>query len=55
MTSKKQLACDRVKTMAGGFLQRGLLEMARKRICQSLSHMLCKPAKPASAARASFA
>jgi ribonuclease G len=40
---KKQLARDRVKTMAGGFSQLGLLEMTRKRTRESLSHMLCEP------------
>jgi ribonuclease G len=40
---KKQLSRDRVKTMAGGFSQLGLLEMTRKRTRESLSHMLCEP------------
>ncbi len=40
---RKQLARDRVKTMAGGFSQLGLLEMTRKRTRESLSHMLCEP------------
>ena len=40
---KKQLARDRVKTMAGEFSQLGLLEMTRKRTRESLSHMLCEP------------
>jgi ribonuclease G len=40
---KKQLARDRVKTMAGGFSQLGLLEMTRKRTRESLAHMLCEP------------
>jgi ribonuclease G len=40
---KKQLGRDRVKTMAGGFSQLGLLEMTRKRTRESLSHMLCEP------------
>ena len=40
---KKQLARDRVKTMAGGFSSLGLLEMTRKRTRESLAHMLCEP------------
>jgi ribonuclease G len=40
---KKQLAKDRVKTMAGGFSQLGLVEMTRKRSRESLAHMLCEP------------
>jgi ribonuclease G len=40
---KKQLSRDRVKTMAGGFSQLGLLEMTRKRTRESLAHMLCEP------------
>jgi ribonuclease G len=40
---KKQLARDRVKTMAGDFSQLGLLEMTRKRTRESLAHMLCEP------------
>lgn len=40
---KKQLARDRVKTMAGGFSQLGLVEMTRKRTRDSLAHMLCEP------------
>jgi ribonuclease G len=40
---KKQLGRDRVKTMAGGFSQLGLLEMTRKRTRESLAHMLCEP------------
>jgi ribonuclease G len=40
---RKQLARDRVKTMAGGFSQLGLLEMTRKRTRESLSHLLCEP------------
>ena len=40
---KKQLARDRVKTMAGGFSALGLLEMTRKRTRQSLARMLCEP------------
>ncbi len=40
---KKQLALDRVKTMAGGFSQLGLVEMTRKRTRESLAHMLCEP------------
>ena len=40
---KKHLSRDRVKTMAGGFSQLGLLEMTRKRTRESLSHMLCEP------------
>ncbi len=40
---KKQLMRDRVKTMAGGFSQLGLVEMTRKRTRESLAHMLCEP------------
>ncbi len=40
---KKQLQSDRVKTMAGGFSQLGLVEMTRKRTRESLAHMLCEP------------
>jgi len=40
---RKQLACDRVKTMALGFSPLGLVEMTRKRIRESLAHMLCEP------------
>ena len=40
---KKQLKRDRVKTMAGGFSQLGLVEMTRKRTRESLAHMLCEP------------
>ena len=40
---RKQLARDRVKTMAGAFSQLGLVEMTRKRTRESLSHMLCEP------------
>jgi len=40
---KKQLSRDRVKTMAGGFSQLGLVEMTRKRTRESLAHMLCEP------------
>jgi ribonuclease G len=39
----KQLARDRVKTMAGGFSQLGLVEMTRKRTRESLAHVLCEP------------
>ena len=39
---RKQLARDRVKTMAGGFSQLGLVEMTRKRTRESLAHMLCE-------------
>ncbi len=39
----KQRARDRVKTMAGGFSQLGLVEMTRKRTRESLAHMLCEP------------
>lgn len=39
---KKQLARDRVKTMAGSFSQLGLVEMTRKRTRESLAHMLCE-------------
>jgi ribonuclease G len=40
---KRQLGRDRVKTMAGGFSQLGLVEMTRKRTRESLAHMLCEP------------
>jgi ribonuclease G len=40
---RKQLACDRVKTMAGDFSQLGLVEMTRKRTRESLAHILCEP------------
>ncbi|MFM8611067.1 MAG: ribonuclease G [Burkholderiaceae bacterium] len=40
---RKQLARDRVKTMAGGFSQLGLVEMTRKRTRESLAHLLCEP------------
>ncbi|MES2940210.1 MAG: ribonuclease G [Pseudomonadota bacterium] len=40
---RKQLARDRVKTMAGGFSQLGLVEMTRKRTRESLAHLLCQP------------
>ena len=40
---RKQLHKDRVKTMAGGFSQLGLVEMTRKRTRESLAHMLCEP------------
>ena len=40
---RKHLARDRVKTMAGGFSQLGLVEMTRKRTRESLAHMLCEP------------
>jgi len=40
---RKQLARDRVKTMAGAFSQLGLVEMTRKRTRESLAHMLCEP------------
>ena len=40
---RRQLGRDRVKTMAGGFSQLGLLEMTRKRTRESLAHMLCEP------------
>ena len=40
---RKQLARDRVKAMAGGFSQLGLVEMTRKRTRESLAHMLCEP------------
>jgi ribonuclease G len=40
---KKQLARDRVKAVAGGFSQLGLVEMTRKRTRESLAHMLCEP------------
>lgn len=40
---RRQLARDRVKTMAGGFSQLGLVEMTRKRTRESLAQMLCEP------------
>jgi len=40
---RKQLAKDRVKTMAGTFSNLGLVEMTRKRTRESLAHMLCEP------------
>jgi len=40
---RKQLTRDRVKTMAGGFSQLGLVEMTRKRTRESLARMLCEP------------
>ncbi|MCD6079296.1 MAG: rng [Ramlibacter sp.] len=40
---RKQLGRDRVKTMAAGFSQLGLVEMTRKRTRESLAHMLCEP------------
>lgn len=40
---RKQLARDRVKTMAGDFSPLGLVEMTRKRTRESLAHMLCEP------------
>ena len=40
---RKQLARDRVKTMAGSFSQLGLVEMTRKRTRESLAHALCEP------------
>ncbi|MDB5900847.1 MAG: ribonuclease, Rne/Rng family domain protein, partial [Ramlibacter sp.] len=40
---RKQLARDRVKTMAAGFSQLGLVEMTRKRTRESLAHLLCEP------------
>ncbi len=40
---RKQLLRDRVKTMAGGFSQLGLVEMTRKRTRESLAQMLCEP------------
>ena len=40
---RKQLARDRVKTMAGGFSQLGLVEMTRKRTRESLAQVLCEP------------
>jgi ribonuclease G len=39
---RKQLLRDRVKTMAAGFSQLGLVEMTRKRTRESLAHMLCE-------------
>ena len=49
---RKQLQRDRVKTMAGGFSQLGLVEMTRKRTRESLAHMLCEPC-PSCAGRGS--
>ena len=49
---RKQLQRDRVKTMAGGFSQLGLVEMTRKRTRESLTHMLCEPC-PSCAGRGS--
>jgi ribonuclease G len=40
---RKQLARDRVKTMAGEFSQLGLVEMTRKRTRESLAQLLCEP------------
>jgi ribonuclease G len=40
---RKQLSRDKVKTMAAGFSQLGLVEMTRKRTRESLAHMLCEP------------
>ena len=40
---RKHLARDRVKTMAGGFSQLGLVELTRKRTRESLAHLLCEP------------
>jgi ribonuclease G len=40
---RKQLLRDRVKTMAGGFSNLGLVEMTRKRTRESLAHLLCEP------------
>jgi len=40
---RKQLARDRVKTMALDFSPLGLVEMTRKRTRESLAHMLCEP------------
>ena len=40
---RKQLARDRVKTMALDFSPLGLVEMTRKRTRESLAHMLCQP------------
>ena len=40
---RKQLARDRVKTVAGGFSSLGLLEMTRKRTRESLAHLLSEP------------
>lgn len=40
---RKQLLNDRVKTSVSGFSSLGLLEMTRKRVRESLSHMLCEP------------
>jgi len=40
---QKQLSRDRVKTMASGFSQLGLVEMTRKRTRESLAHLLCEP------------
>ncbi len=40
---RRQLARDRVKTVAGGFSSLGLLEMTRKRTRESLAHLLSEP------------
>ncbi|MFD0667492.1 ribonuclease G [Ramlibacter sp. MAHUQ-53] len=40
---RKQLGRDRVKTMAGGFSQLGLVELTRKRTRESLAQALCEP------------
>lgn len=39
---RKQLARDRVKTTAGTFSPLGLVEMTRKRMRESLAHLLCE-------------
>ena len=39
----KQLNNDKVKTSVSGFSALGLVEMTRKRVRESLSHMLCEP------------
>jgi ribonuclease G len=40
---RRQLARDRTKVTVSGFTQLGLVEMTRKRIRESLAHMLCEP------------
>ncbi len=39
---RKQLSKDRTKVSVSGFTQLGLVEMTRKRIRESLAHMLCE-------------
>ena len=40
---KKSLSRDRVKVSVNGFSQLGLVEMTRKRMRESLAHLLCEP------------